>query len=403
MHNSETSGQAVRWTELVDQLEGRLDTLAQAFTTRVREIPEYGESQVTVLEIQETARETFRRLISGLRNGTAGSSDGLLDFASDLGSKRARAGIPPESLTSAVRLDFSILWAELLEIAHTEDAALLATRVDQVWSVVDEFATRTHTSYLTERVRMAQEESSIQREFIARLFNQSTPSQETSTQVASALGINPESRFALVAASGEPGARLRAATSQFGSGQHARQRLFLHESGGNTYVFWALPAARTRGPELRTEAHSPEADSQQLPPGVVNIPCGYVPEVLGLRALPGAARTAESLAALLRPRDTGPLSADSAWARLAQQNLQDAGLDLAAELEEALADCRGGERERLLETVRNYLRTGNVTVTSEQLFCHRNTILNRLNRFQELTGIDLAVPAKTARLVVAWA
>lgn len=390
MHNLETSDRNSRWTELVDQLDGRLDGLAQAFTTRVREIPEYGESQVTVQEIRETARETFRRLIRGLKNGQTDSRDELLDFASDLGSKRAKAGIPPESLTSAVRLDFSILWAELLEIAKPGDAILLASRVDQVWRVVDEFATRTHTSYLTERVRMAQEESSIQREFIARLFNQSTPSLETSAQVASALGINPDSRFALVAASGEPGARLRSAMSQFGS---ARPRMFLHESGGNTYVFWTLPAARTR----RAESDS------QVPPALTSIPCGYVPEILGLRALPAAARTAESLAALLRPRDSGPLSADSAWARLAQQNLQDAGLDLAGELEEALAECKGGERERLLETVRNYLNTGNVTLTSEQLFCHRNTILNRLNRFQELTGIDLAVPAKAARLVVAWA
>ncbi|MFJ4171243.1 PucR family transcriptional regulator [Paenarthrobacter sp. NPDC089714] len=403
MHNVETSGHTQRWTELVDQLDGRLDELARAFTARVREIPEYGESQVTIQEITETARGTFRRLIRGLKNGTTDSSDGLLDFASDLGSKRARAGIPPESLTSAVRLDFSILWAELLEIAKPEDAILLASRVDQVWRVVDEFATRTHTSYLTERVRMAQEESSIQREFIARLFNQSTPSLETSAQVASALGINPESRFALVAASGEPGARLRAAVSQFGSSQHARQRLFAHESGGNTYVFWTLPPLRSRAPENRGELHGPDAERHQLPPGVVDVPCGYVPEVLGLRALPAAARTAESLAALLRPRDAGPLSADSAWARLAQQNLQDAGLDLAAELEEALAECKGGERERLLETVRNYLTTGNVTLTSEQLFCHRNTILNRLNRFQELTGIDLAVPVSAARLVVAWA
>ncbi|MFF1828353.1 PucR family transcriptional regulator [Paenarthrobacter sp. NPDC058040] len=394
MHNVDTFAHTTRWTELVDQLDGRLDELARAFTTRVREIPEYGESQVTVQEIQETARETFRRLIRGLKNGPSNTQDGLLDFASDLGSKRARAGIPPESLTSAVRLDFSILWAELLEIARPEDAMLLASRVDQVWRVVDEFATRTHTSYLTERVRMAQEESSIQREFIARLFNQSTPSLETSAQVASALGINPDGRFALVAASGEPGARLRAAVSHFGTATPGRPKPFVHESGGNTYVFWALPAVRTRGPE---------ADHQQLPPGVVDVPCGYVPEVLGLRALPAAARTAESLAALLRPRDVGPLSADSAWARLAQQNLQDAGLDLAAELEEALAECKGGERERLLETVRHYLNTGNVTLTSEQLFCHRNTILNRLNRFQELTGIDLAVPAKTARLVVAWA
>jgi DNA-binding PucR family transcriptional regulator len=53
--------------------------------------------------------------------------------------------------------------------------------------------------------------------------------------------------------------------------------------------------------------------------------------------------------------------------------------------------------------VRNFLHTGNITTTAQELFCHRNTILNRLNRFQELTGIDLAVPAQAARLVVAWA
>ncbi|MDV8147299.1 helix-turn-helix domain-containing protein [Arthrobacter sp. B10-11] len=397
MHNFETSGDSVRWTELVDHLEGRLDKLARTFTARVREIPEYGESQVTVLEIRETARETFRRLIHGLRGGQSDNGrDGLLTFASDLGSKRARAGIPPESLTAAVRLDFSILWAELLEIAVPDDAGLLASRVDQVWRVVDEFATRTHMSYLTERVRMAQEESSIQREFIARLFNQSTLSAETSGQVGSALGISPDSWCGLVAANGEAGAKLRAASAQFGSGLQLRHRMFLHESGGTTYLFWPLQAPRAaprRG----------AAPDQQLPPALADIPCGFVPEVHGLRSLPAAARTAESLAALLRPNDPGPLSADAAWARLANQSLQDAGLDLAAQVEESLEDCRGGERERLMETVQHFLSSGNITATAEQLFCHRNTILNRLNRFQELTGIDLTVPSKAARLVVAWA
>jgi hypothetical protein len=394
MHNFESPSAEIRWSELVDQLEGRLDILAQTFTARVRQIPEYGESQVTVPEIRDTARETFRRLIHGLRSGPEDTArEGLLAFASDLGSKRARAGIPPESLTSAVRLDFSILWADLLEIAAPEDAGLLASRVDLVWRVVDEFATRTHMSYLTERVRMAQEESSIQREFIARLFNQSTPSAETSAQVGSALGIGPDARCGLVAASGEAGARLRAAATQFGSAQR-RHKIFLHESGGNTYLFWPLPPRAAR---------ATPSTALQVPPVLADIPCGYVPEVSGLRAVPAAARTAESLAALLRPADSGPLSADAAWTRLAQQNLQDAGLDLAAQLDEALEECRGGERERLTETVRHYLSTGNITATAEQMFCHRNTILNRINRFEELTGIDLTVPAQAARLVVAWA
>ncbi len=398
MHKFDAPFSTKRWAELVDLLEGRVDELAEAFTVRVREIPEYGDSQVTVTEIRETALETFHRLIHGLRGQGSdgrgiGSRESLLAFASDLGSKRARAGIPPESLTSAVRLDFTILWAELLEIASSEDAGLLASRVDHVWRVVDEFATRTHTSYLTERVRMAQEESSIQREFIARLFNQSAPSMETSMQVAAALGVSADSRFALVAATLESGAKLRAAvSSQFGSGQ-PRQKLFLHESGGNTYVFWALPAARTRRP----------TEEVWLPAALASIPCGYVPDINGLRALPAAARTAESLAALLGLRDREPLSPESAWARLAREYLQDAGLDLAAMIEEALAVCRTSERERLTETARTFLATGSATLTAEQLFCHRNTILNRLNRFQELTGVDVTVPANAARLVVAWA
>ena len=396
MHNFESPGAEVRWSELVDQLEGRLDILAQTFTARVRQIPEYGDSQVTVPEIRDTARETFRRLIHGLRSGPEDTArDGLLAFASDLGSKRARAGIPPESLTSAVRLDFSILWADLLEIAAPEDAGLLASRVDLVWRVVDEFATRTHMSYLDRAG--AHGPGRVQHP--ARIHR-------AALQPKHALGRNvrpgrlapwvsgrmPAAASSLPAAKPGHASALRA--TQFGSAQR-RHRIFLHESGGNTYLFWPLPPARGPG-----GAEHGACSCRRL---LADIPCGYVPEVYGLRGLPAAARTAESLAALLRPADSGPLSADAAWTRLAQQNLQDAGLDLAAQTGGGAGGMPRRGTRTPQETVRHFLSTGNITATAEQLFCHRNTILNRLNRFQELTGIDLTVPAQAARLVVAWA
>ncbi|QNN62387.1 helix-turn-helix domain-containing protein [Leucobacter denitrificans] len=49
-----------------------------------------------------------------------------------------------------------------------------------------------------------------------------------------------------------------------------------------------------------------------------------------------------------------------------------------------------------------FLNTGSIAKTSSELFAHRNTVLNRLRRFGELTGIDLRVPAESARVVVAW-
>jgi hypothetical protein len=199
--------------------------------------------------------------------------ESLLEFAADLGAKRARAGIPPEALISAVRLDFSIIWEGLLQIADAEDAGLLASRVDRVWRVVDQFATRTHTSYLTERVRMAQEESSIRREFIARLFNQASPTAETVSQVAAALGVDSTARFGLVAASGDAAVSLRTAATSLGSGQQTRSRFFVHEFGGNTYAFWSLPPHR-------------DGARHAVPAALIDIPCGYVPGVVGLRAPP---------------------------------------------------------------------------------------------------------------------
>jgi hypothetical protein len=396
MHN--TKDNASRWGELVERLHGRLDQLVDLFMARIQEIPEYAGNRVDLEELRETARETFRRLVDGLRDkelqqsGRNGDHDSLMRFSSELGTKRARAGISPEALISAVRLDFSILWDDLLLIADPKDAMLLTSRVDRVWRVVDEFATHTHSSYSAERVRMAQEASNIRREFIARLFSKSELSADTISQAAAALVTDPDARFSIVAASGEAASQLRAIAAQ---GPQSSQRLFVHEFGGSAYVFWALGRAAGGG------VHP--GGSGYLPAGIAGIPCGYVEGFSGLRALPSAARTAERLALLLHPSDRGPLTAADAWARLAKQQLQDAGLDLWADLDSALSPCRGGERERLEETVRHFLSTGNITTTAQSLFCHRNTILNRLNRFQDLTGIDLTVPSQAARLVVAWA
>lgn len=400
MHNIEIPGEDARWTELVEGLQERLDDMVSLFLNRVAEIPEYADDRVSFEEMRDTARETFYRLVDGLREeehqhpGRNGGKNTLVQFAGELGARRARAGISSEALISAVRLDFSILWAELLSVADQSDAVLLTSRVDRVWRVVDEFATRTHSGYGAERVRMAQEESNIRREFVSRLFSKTDLSAETISQAGAALATDPESTFSIVAASGEAASTLRSVAST-GGWNPPSHRLFIHEFGGSTYVFWALP--QTAG------IKRPHQGQPYRPAAIARIPCGIVEGFAGFRGLPAAARTAERLALLLKPRDRGPLTTAEAWARLAKQQLRDAGLDPWTDLSDALQQCRAGEQERLEETVRHYLTTGNISTTSEQLFCHRNTILNRLSRFQTLTGINLDVPQQAARLVVAWA
>ncbi|MFG2946225.1 helix-turn-helix domain-containing protein [Streptomyces adustus] len=62
----------------------------------------------------------------------------------------------------------------------------------------------------------------------------------------------------------------------------------------------------------------------------------------------------------------------------------------------ALAGLAVHERRRLVETVRHYLDTGSIKATAEALYCHRNTVVKRLDRFQELAGVDLRIPRQAA-------
>src|SRR5699024_4148589 len=91
------------------------------------------------------------------------------------------------------------------------------------------------------------------------------------------------------------------------------------------------------------------------------------------------------------------------WARLAARSLKAAGNPILADVETALSACGPVERQRLVEAVQAYLASGSSGAGAAELFCHRNTVANRLRRFCELTGVDPMIPAEAARRVVGWA
>jgi DNA-binding PucR family transcriptional regulator len=81
--------------------------------------------------------------------------------------------------------------------------------------------------------------------------------------------------------------------------------------------------------------------------------------------------------------------------------LSDTAADLVAVELAGLVDVPARERERLLAVVRAYTATGSVADVAARLYCHRNTVLNRLRRFTELTGRDVTVPADAAVVLLA--
>ena len=371
--------ESVVWAELMQRLGASVHELADGFVERVNAIPSYGSGAITAAELHEVAVESLGLVVAALAD-PAGFPK-VEQYARELGERRAAQGVPAEALTSAVRLNFPVIWSKLTALAGPELMATLATRVEEVWVVLDNYAIACYSSYVSARMREARSEVSVRQEFVAALFATETTTPEAQTRFASVFEAPVASPYGLLAVKGQPSAAMR---------RVAREPLrFLYETGSSSYLFWPLSAS-----EL--------AADPQLPRGIEPMACGLVvAEQLG--GIAAAAARAEFLADHLTASDTGPLTFETAWPRLARVHLTRGGFLVSHELDAMLAEARNDdERERVRETVEVFLRTGSIAETSSALFTHRNTVLNRLRRFAELTGIDLRVPADAAKVVVAW-
>ena len=375
-----------RWNVLLDGLE--VPRLTDEFLDRVQQLDDYRDGALPASEIRRTATASFYALIESLRPGT--DSPELFaarqDIALDVGVSRARAGLPVESLMTAIRLDFTVLWSALMDLARAEDAELLVRRAETVWEVVDSYASQTQATYILERQRMAQEESSLRQGHVAALLGPVSPTEEILQGIAGALGVAPDASLVVAAASADNAAALRLVVA--GAARRGTD-LFTHPLPDGLAAFWV--ADERAGSALAEATHQ-----------VRGIRCGLVEQVRGLGGLRPAVQAARALAALAGATDSAALTMRNAWARLARQRLAETGVPVVPDVDAALLRCGPVERERLQEAVRCYLTSGSVARSAEQLFCHRNTLMNRLRRFDELTGIDVTVPEQAARLVVAW-
>lgn len=371
-----------RWQVLLDRMD--VEELTHNFLARIGTIPGYDSGLITRSEIERCGRGAFDAMLNGLRSGGLHNQ---VAVAGEVGVSRARAGIPITSLMSAIRLDYDLLWEALTRAAAPSDAELVVRHTWIVLRTVDEYAGQVQSVYMAERERMLDEASSRRQGLIAYLFqNPQAAHGNRLDSIAAELRISPTEALLVVGATGDDTNALRFFISD---AERAGATFFTHYLGEVLVAFTRrFDVAGSRFGELgRT---------------VLGLRVGVAVAEAGLADLRRAASTARDLARALRPEDEGALTWSRGWARLAKQSLDESGNTLLDDVEAALKGCGVTERARLEESVRTYLRTGSVAESATVLFCHRNTVSNRLRRFAELTGVDPTVPEQAARLVVGW-
>lgn len=375
-------GDRDRWLELLDRLD--LDQLTETFLALVGSVAGYDPPPIPRSEMRRTGRLSFSALVDGLR---AGGFDEEITISTDVGVSRARAGVPITSLMTAIRHDFTVLWEALTRVADADDAELLVRHTGIVLRTVDEYVGQTQRAYVAERERMREEAASVRQGLIASLFQEPQPAGQHLRSIASELGLPPQAPLLVVAATEDDIAPLRVAISEL---ERAGATVHTHHLGDALVAF-------TRPIDL------PGSRLDELGRQLLELRVGVITAAAGIADLRRSAATAGELAHLFAPDETGAMTWSRGWARLAARTLLASGRPILSDVQAALERCGEAERSRLEEAVRSYLRTGSVSESAAELFCHRNTLTNRLRRFADLTGIDPAVPEQAARLVVGWA
>ncbi|WGP09542.1 PucR family transcriptional regulator [Streptomyces sp. SH5] len=342
-----------------------------------------------------------------------------------IGEIRAEQGVPLDAVLHAFRMGGAMVWQDLVDETarrDPDDIRLLVHVAADVWNFVDEHCGVVADAYRQAERRLSWRRENRQRLMVAALLD-GTARIADLAEAAEMLGLPEQGRYAVLAMAAGPrgpgaggvkgaGAAQRgpgpavasgAGAARPGPGAVARPPVELPVGAPGTTALWhpgpdaefaILPLAGSPG-EL-----SALAAALDVPAGTR---AGIGSAVEGLAALGDARRLAET-ALRACPASGGTVLLD--------EHLPDALVVSSPALAGALADRVLGPLDRLdpadrdviVETLTAWLDAdGSAQRAGARLYCHRNTVLNRLRRFEQLTGRCLTRPRDAVEVSLALA
>lgn len=387
MHTSPSSGlppPGQRVVELATQCLTEIDEVTRHWLESVRPVRAAYSALVPERDFAETAQQAFELLLRTI--GRLPVPEALTRISEDIGERRAHQGVPLDSLLEAARLDFRVVWAALLERADERDKVLLAGSAYHVWEAVERHVTGIMTAYQRTVLEMGRREEDERRSWFTRLLETGGHNATVVRDSSLALGLSARGRFLCAVGGAATGAGLRNAATELRSAGVPVQV----QGIASDVVLTVQLSARTTAESVL--AHFPRT------------PCGVAPVADGLAAVPHAVVLATATARVLPPHAAAPRQLRESWLDVLVSRSEDFGQDLADDVLGGLHSpaVPPSETERLLETARTHLAgSGSIADTADALYCHRNTVQHRFNRFLALTGRDLRRPDDMALVSLA--
>ncbi|MEV0412744.1 helix-turn-helix domain-containing protein [Streptomyces sp. NPDC050448] len=380
--------------EIREDLSRRIAVTADRLADRtLAEDPAYA-ALLGRAELRERIHHNLRQSVEGLVRGIRGLPLELAD-ARATGTLRAEQGLPLASLLRTYRRGGRLVWQTLGEAVAAHDPSELPRLLPAaavLWDVVDQLTDAVADAYRCTEAARCDRDRERRAALLDALLDGAGPSEgPAASEAAAQLGLAERGRFAVVVlgpgGSGGPGDLGRLAAEPAASGLR---------------VLWRIRADGETG--LVELGHHPLESVRELL-GPLRARAGVSPVVetpgdlararwLAALALRTVAASGGPCTALLDERlPTALVASQAELAGRLRQVVLGPVLALPAE------DCRV-----LLNTLGTWLTCqGSTTYAAQRLYCHRNTVSNRLRRLEQLTGRTLSDPAHVVELALAHA
>jgi hypothetical protein len=370
--------------EAAQTLLGRIDELADRARAKTE------SSEAAYREIVEPAdlRTASRETITLLLNLLVGIEDpDLAHTLEDIGHRRARQGVGMDAMLRSFRIDFHIVGESLFAWLNARPMVVMQEWTDLVlplWQAIDQISVEVSRAYRDAEAEMAGEREKEIRALFDELLHGTGPMSAIVRRAASRFGLAEHGRYAVVRAD---------ATGHGRSPERALRQIGLHS-------VWRQDADLLTG--IVVLGRTAQSRLGECLEHELQARAGISPPYQALADTRHQIWLADAARDASPPGHRRVVSAAKDIPSVFIGGAPEITRHLADVLSAALAPAREPERARLLETLRVHLDgDGSPAGTARALYRHRNTVLNHLRRFEELTGLDLSRPRDLATAVLA--
>lgn len=360
-----------------------VESLVDRWFELLRAIPVYQEGLVHYGLVRDDCRGVFQVLLAEI--GGTGVPVDVENISEQVGHSRAMRGIPLSDVLAAIRLDFRVIWDALLVHLGTEDSLLLTESVPRIWEAIERHSQEVTQAYTLTQQSMTHARHDETRLWFSRLIETGGSNHVLNVRACESLGYHPQGEFTVITRSLLQDETLEQISSELVRRGHVSH---CQPVEGGTVIVAQLDEATDPGIAGVIDA--------------IDHAVTVLGPITGVHLMPAAVRLVCAIRTLL-PTQTGNTRVEDYWSLAALCSPTDSARILRARYLAPLHKLPANERVALEHTGASYIETGSIAETARLGFFHRNTVTNRLECIEMLTGLNLRRPRDAAIWLLASA